>query len=298
MSVARLFSSSSPSVRHGSTATTGGRRDLQLGLFLVMGGLALALGAGILSPEEPAALGASGLGMQPPSSEHLLGTDPLGRDVLTRLLHGGRFSLLVGWVSMIVSTLMGTLIGLAAGLGPRRVQRFLTLLIDLFISFPRIYLVLLLVAVSQPSLMLLISVLSLSGWMAAARMVRAESMLLRDREYVAAARGLGLSPWQVALRHVLPNLMPTVLVAASLRIGQVILVESFLSFLGLGAQEPMITWGVMIAQGRAYLLEGWWLTIFPGIAISATVLGYNLLADGIRARYQHGEAPTEGRDRP
>jgi len=261
---------------------------------MVITGLLLALGAGFLSPEDPGALGVAGQGLQPPGRDHFLGTDPLGRDVLTRLLHGGRFSLLVGWVSMIVSTLLGAMIGLAAGLGPRRVQRLLTLLIDLFISFPRIYLVLLLVAVSRPSFTLLVAVLSLSGWMAAARMVRAEAMALRDREFVAAARGMGLSSWQVALHHVLPNLLPTVLVAGSLRIGQVILVESFMSFLGLGSQEPIITWGVMIAQGRAYLLEGWWLTIFPGLAISLTVLGYNLVADGLRARYQHGDAPAEG----
>ena len=258
--------------------------DLRFGLLLGLIGLIAALGAGLFAPGDPAALGPAGTSLLPPGPEHPLGTDLLGRDVLTRLLHGGRISLLVGWSTMVLATLLGTLVGLAAGLGPRRLQRALAAMIDLFLAFPTIYLVLLLVAVSRPSLLLLIAVLTVSSWMDVARLVRVEALALRDREFVAAARGLGLHPLRVAWLHVLPNLLPTVLVAGALRVGQAILVESFLSFLGLGPQEPLVTWGAMIAQGRAHLLDAWWLTVFPGLAIAGTVLAYNLVADGLRAR--------------
>ncbi len=166
-------------------------------------------------------------------------------------------------------------------------------IVDLFLAFPAVYLVLLLVAVARPSLLLLVAVLTLSGWMHVARLVRVEALALRDREFVLAARGLGLTTWAIAVRHVLPNLLPTVLVAAALRVGQAILLESFLSYLGLGPQEPLVTWGGMIAQGRAHLLDGWWLTAFPGVAIALTVLAYNLLADGLRTRLLPGGAAEE-----
>jgi peptide/nickel transport system permease protein len=259
--------------------------DLRLGLVLVLGGVVVALAAGLLAPGDPSALGPTGQTLRPPSWQHPLGTDSLGRDVLARVLHGGRTSLLVGWASMVAATVLGVAVGLGAGLGRRPLRAALTALVDLFLAFPSIYLVLLLVAVSRPSLGLLVVVLSVSTWMQVARLVRAEALALRDREFVAAARGLGLSSVAVAWRHVLPNLLPTVLVAGALRIGQTILVESFLSFLGLGPQEPLVTWGAMIAQGRAHLLDAWWLTAFPGLAIALTVLAYNLLADGLRNRY-------------
>lgn len=265
-------------------AARGDGHDLTLGIVLAVLGLVAALAAGVIAPVDPSALGPAGQALQPPGPDHLLGTDLLGRDVLGRLLHGGRISLLVGWSTMVLATLLGTLVGLAAGLGPRWLQRLLTSLIDLFLAFPGIYLVLLLVAVSRPSLGLLIVVLSISSWMDVARLVRIEAMALRDREFVAAARGLGLGGWRVATGHVLPNLLPTVLIAAALRVGQAILLESFLSFLGLGPQPPLVTWGAMIAQGRANLLDGWWLTVFPGVAIAMTVLAYNLIADGLRNR--------------
>ncbi len=166
---------------------------------------------------------------------------------------------------------------------------------DVFLAFPRIFLILLLVSLTTPSLLLVMSVLGLTGWMGVARLVRAEALSLRERDFVAAARGLGLSPWAVATRHVLPNLLPTVIVAATLRVGGAILAESFLSFLGLGAQEPVVSWGAMIQQGRGLLLEGWWLTTFPGLAIALTVLGYNLLGEGMRRRLDPRNHP-EGRD--
>lgn len=271
------------------------RRDLKVGLLLAALGLVVTLGANLVRPGDPAALGPVGQSLESPSWSHPLGTDNLGRDVLQRVLHGGRMSLLVGWSTTLAATILGTLAGLAAGLAWRPLRLLLTYVIDLFMAFPAVYLILLLVSVTRPSLWLLVLVLSVSSWMDVARLVRAESMSLRDREFVAAARGLGVGPWRLALRHVVPNLMPTVMVAGALRIGHVILMESFLSFLGLGPQEPMVSWGAMVAQGRAHLLDAWWLTLFPGLAITITVLAYNLLADGLRAQVWPEGRGEEGR---
>ena len=257
---------------------------LRPGLIIVVGLGLLAVLAPVLAPADPAALGAAADRLAPPAGNHLLGTDLLGRDVLTRLVHGSRVSLLVGWVSVVVAVLLGTAVGLAAGLGPGWLDRILMNTTDAFLAFPRIFLVLLLVSLTTPSLLLVMTVLGLTGWMGVARLVRAEALSLRERDFVAAARGLGLPPWRVALWHVLPNLLPTVIVTATLRVGSAILAESFLSFLGLGAQEPVVSWGAMIQQGRDYLLEGWWLTTFPGLAIALTVIGYNLLGEGLRRR--------------
>jgi peptide/nickel transport system permease protein len=258
--------------------------DLRPGLAIVLVLVLVAAMAPVLAPADPAALGTAADRLSPPSGKHLLGTDLLGRDVLVRLIHGSRVSLLVGWVSVMVAVLLGTVVGLSAGLGPRWVDRILMNTTDAFLAFPRIFLILLLVSLTTPSLLLVMTVLGLTGWMGVARLVRAEALSLRERDFVAAARGLGLSPWRVAVAHVLPNLLPTVIVAATLRVGGAILAESFLSFLGLGAQEPVVSWGAMIQQGRDHLLEGWWLTTFPGLAIALTVIGYNLLGEGLRRR--------------
>ncbi len=266
----------------GSLNRTDG--GLRTALVLTTVGLAAALLAPVLAPGDPSALGEAGARLAAPSSVHWLGTDPLGRDVLARLIHGARVSLLVGWVSVLAAMLCGTVVGMAAGLGPRRLDRALMALTDLFMSFPRIFLVLLLVSVSSPSLLLIMVVLGLTGWMSVARLVRAETLSLKQRDYIAAARGLGLTPLQVAWRHILPGLWPTIIVAATLRVGGAILTESFLSYLGLGVQEPTVSWGGMIQMGRGILLDGWWVATFPGIALAVTVIGYNLLGDGLRRR--------------
>lgn len=248
-----------------------------IGLFMLG-----AMGAGVLAPGDPAALGPADARLEPPSRAHPLGTDVLGRDVLVRLLHGGRVSLLVGWFGAAMAVVCGAAVGLAAGLGPPALDRLLMGLTDVCLAFPRVFLLLLLVSLADPSLGLVVLALGLTGWMGVARLVRGETLALRERDFIAAARGLGLSAARIAWRHVLPNVLPTLCVAAALRLGNLILLESFLGFLGLGAQEPAVSWGAMIEQGRAHLLDGWWLTAFPGLAITLTVVGYNLLGDGLR----------------
>ncbi len=254
------------------------------GLTLTIAWLAVALLAPVLAPGDPAAMGSAQERLSAPSAQHLLGTDLLGRDVLSRLIHGSRISLLVGWASVLTAIICGTLIGMAAGLGPRWLDRLLMSVTDLFMAFPRIFLVLLLISLTSPSLLLIMVVLGLTGWMGVARLVRAETLSLRERDFVAAARGLGLSSFQVAWRHILPSLWSTIIVAATLRVGGAILAESFLSYLGLGAQEPAVSWGSMIQMGRNNLVDGWWLATFPGLALAVTVIGYNLLGDSLRNR--------------
>lgn len=261
------------------------RRDghARAGLVLVLALLLTALLADMLAPCDPNAIGDAAAQLAPPSQAHPLGTDVLGRDVLSRLIHGSRISLLVGWVAVGLSVLIGTVVGLAAGLGPSRLDRCLMGLTDVFLAFPRIFLVLLLAVLVRPSLTLVMAVIGLTGWMGVARLVRGETLGLRERDFVAAARGLGAGGARIAVRHILPNVMPTLVVAAALRLGNAILLESFLSFLGLGAQEPAVSWGAMIDQGRAHMIDGWWLAAFPGLAIALAVIGYNLLGDGILA---------------
>jgi len=258
------------------------RPGLVLGLVLTCGSALMGLLAPLLAPGDPAAMGELSERLAVPSAQHLLGTDLLGRDVLVRLIHGARTSLLVGWVSVLAAMICGTLVGMAAGLGPRWLDRLLMSITDLFMAFPRIFLILLLVSLTSPSLMLIMAVLGVTGWMGVARLVRAEALSLREREFVAAARGLGLTPLQVAWRHILPGLWPTIIVATSLRVGGAILSESFLSYLGLGVQEPMVSWGGMIQMGRANLVDGWWLATLPGIALALTVIGYNVLGENLR----------------
>jgi peptide/nickel transport system permease protein len=273
-------------------------RSARVGLVLVLTLFLCAVLAPLLAPGDPSALGLAEARLQAPSPAHPLGSDLLGRDVLARLIHGSRVSLVVGWVSVTVAVVCGSLIGLAAGLGPSALDRFLMGVTDLFLAFPRIFLVLLLVSFTTPSLWLVMLVLGLTGWMGVARLVRAEVLSLRERDFILAARGLGISMNQLALRHLLPNVLPTIVVAATLRVGNTILLESFLSFLGLGAQEPTVSWGAMIEQGRPYLLDGWWLATFPGLAIGLTVIGYNLLGDGLReALDPHSVTEGRGHDR-
>ena len=263
-----------------------GGRDVSSrgGLAIVLLIVVLAAFAGLLAPEDPNAVGTAETHLQAPSIRHPLGTDVLGRDVLSRLVYGSRASLAVGWLSVMLAVVLGTTIGLAAGIGPAWLDRTLMAVTDVFLAFPRIFLILLLVAVATPSLVLVTVVIGVTGWMSVARLVRAEALALREREFVLAARGLELSALRLAWRHVLPHVVPLILVAATLRLGNAVLLESFLSYLGLGAQEPLISWGAMIEHGRGHLLDAWWLTAFPGLAITLMVVSYNLLGDGIRDR--------------
>ncbi len=217
-----------------------------------------------------------------PSAAHLLGTDQYARDVLSRLLYGARISLSIGFVAVGIAVTVGTLLGAIAGYLGGMVDSVIMRFVDMVISFPRLVLLITVIALFEPSIFLITAVLGLTLWPGTARIVRAEVLTLREREFIQAARGLGYSKRRIILRHLIPNALGPVIVAATLGIGDTIVLEAGLSFLGLGVQPPTPSWGTMVADGRLNLLNAWWLSTYPGLAIVFTVLSFNLVGDGLR----------------
>jgi peptide/nickel transport system permease protein len=214
--------------------------------------------------------------------EHLLGTDQVGRDLLSRMIWGGRVSLLVGVGAVAMSTTIGVLLGLGAGYFGGRTDWSIMTIVNVMLTFPFVLLALAVIAVLGPSLANMILVLGAAGWPIYARVVRAETMALREREFVVAGRALGMSHARVIARQILPNLVSVIVVIATLQVAQVIILESFLSFLGLGIQPPTPAWGNMLGEGRLYMLNSWWIATFPGLAIFVTTLVINLMGNALR----------------
>lgn len=253
------------------------------GLAVVAFLCACAVVAPLLAPYDPLLPGSLLTErMVAPSAVHLMGTDQAARDVLSRLLYGARISLGIGVVAVAIAVTLGTLVGAVAGYVGGWVDGAVMRFVDMVIAFPRLVLLVTIVAVFQPSVVLIVAVLGLTLWPTTARVVRGEVLGLREREFVLAARALGYSRRRIILRHVVPNVLAPVIVAATLGIGDTIVLEAGLSFLGLGVQPPMPSWGTMIADGRNNLLGAWWLSTFPGFAIVLTVLAFNLVGDGLR----------------
>ena len=243
--------------------------------------------APVISPADPLLQDVS-VRLKPPTLEggdgqaHLLGTDHLGRDILSRLIYGARISLVIGISAVAVAGTLGTLIGLVAGYRGGRVDDLCMRLTDTMLAMPFILLALAVIAVLGSSLRNIIFVLGITSWVSYARVVRAEVLTLRMREFVAAAQALGGHGTRIIFRHLLPNVLTPVIVIATLEVARMIILESALSFLGLGVQPPTPTWGGMLADGRAYLSTAWWLATFPGLCIMLSVLGINLLGDWFR----------------
>jgi len=223
---------------------------------------------------------------------YLFGTDELGRDVFARMLEGSFVSLAVGFVAVGIAVAIGLALGGIAGyygrasLGVWRfrmtVDTLITGLIDVMLSFPSFFLVLTVVAILRPSIWNIMVVIGLTSWEGTARFVRAEILSLREQEFVQASRALGYSDWRIILRHILPNTLAPIIVYATLTIGNVILLEAALSFLGLGVQPPTASWGSMVDDGRDAMITAWWISTYPGLAIVLTVVAFNLLGDGLR----------------
>lgn len=213
---------------------------------------------------------------------YLLGTDSYGRDLLARILYGAGVSLAVALFAVAIAVTVGVLVGAVAGAGPRTLDAVLMRGVDALLAFPWLFLVLALTALYRPSTLLVVLVLGGTSWMSVSRLVRAEILSLKQREFILAARGLGLHPARILLRHLIPNALNPVIVNAALSMGDVILAESALSYLGIGIQPPTASWGNIVADGRDVLVTAWWVSLFPGIAIVIAVLAFNLLGDRFR----------------
>jgi peptide/nickel transport system permease protein len=253
------------------------------GLTVMLLLYAITLLTPLIAPYDPAAQGNIVLTRYlAPSAEHLMGTDKFGRDVFSRVLYGARISLSIGFIAVGIAVTLGTTIGSIAGYFGGAVDAVLMRFTDMMLSFPRLVLLIVVIALFEPNFWLVVVVLGLTGWMGVSRIVRGEVLSLREREFVQAARALGMGDARIILRHIVPNVLAPVIVAATLGIGDTILTEASLSFLGLGVQPPTPSWGNMITDGKDALITAWWIATFPGFAIVLTVTAFNLLGDGLR----------------
>lgn len=241
----------------------------------------LSIFAKYVSPYSPTVINPSQI-LVPPSRGHLFGTDSIGRDVLSRMIYGARISLLVGFIAVGISTFIGTILGAVSGYYGGWIDSVIMRFVDIMLCFPSFFLILAVIAFLEPSIVNIMLVIGFTSWMGVARLVRAEFLRLRKLEFVMAMKSLGANNMRIIFKHILPNALAPVLVTATLGIAGAVLTESALSFLGLGVQPPTPSWGNILAEGKDNIEIAWWLSLYPGLAILITVLGYNLLGEGIR----------------
>lgn len=258
-----------------------------VGFIIVLFVLLMAIFAPVIAPFDPQAMNPVKM-LKPPiwidgsDPEHLLGTDNLGRDILSRIIYGSQVSLLVGIASVVLAGIIGVFVGLVAGYYGGIVDMILMRLVDSFLAIPNILFALVFLAVFGPSVPTLIVVIGITNWVVYARMVRGEALSIKEREFVKAARSMGVKNPLIILRHLLPNVMSSFIVISTLSVASTIILEASLSFLGLGIQPPTVSWGGILSDGRDYLATSWWLATLPGIAITITVLGIIFLGDWLR----------------
>jgi len=252
-----------------------------IGGILVFGLFAVAVFAPFLAPYNPNIIN-MGQVLQSPGAMHILGTDDLGRDVLSRMIYGTRISLSIGFIAIAIATIIGVILGSISGYYGRLIDSLIMRLVDIMLSVPTFFLLLTVLAIVGPSIWIVMFVIGLTGWMSIARLVRAEFLTLKEREFVQAARSIGASDARIIFRHILPNALAPVYVSFILGVAGAILMESGLSFLGFGVQPPTPSWGNILTSGREYMEVAWWLILFPGIAIFITCLSYYILGEGIR----------------
>lgn len=251
------------------------------GLVTVLAFFVISISAPILAPYDPTAIDVANI-LAPPSLAHPFGTDELGRDVLSRMIFGAGISLKVGFVAVGIAVAIGIVLGALAGYYGGIVELCIMRLVDIMLCFPSFFLILAVIAFLEPGIFNIMAVIGLTSWMGITRLVRAEFLSLKGRDFVLAERAMGASSLRIIFFHILPNALAPVLVSATLGIASAVLTESALSFLGIGVQPPTPSWGNILTQGKEVLGVAWWLSFYPGIAILLTVLGYNLLGEGIR----------------
>jgi peptide/nickel transport system permease protein len=254
------------------------------GLITVVLMVSAALFAPLIAKHDPGEIDLLNA-LMPPSPEHVMGTDSLGRDLFSRMVFGSRISLSVGFVAVGISVFAGVIFGSVAGYYGGWIDGVISRFIDIMLCFPTFFLILATIAVLGPSIWNIMIIIGLTSWMGVARLIRAEILSLKEREFVEAARAVGASDFRIITRHLIPNGMGPVLVSATLGVAGAILTESGLSFLGLGVQPPVPSWGNILTEAKSTLGIAWWITVFPGLAILITVLGYNLLGEGLREHF-------------
>ncbi|MDD5136715.1 MAG: ABC transporter permease [Candidatus Omnitrophica bacterium] len=243
--------------------------------------LVFAIFAPLVARYDPSAIDTNSI-LTAPSSAHIFGTDTLGRDIFSRIVYGSRISLSIGIIAVGIAVLIGIFFGSIAGYYGGKVDSIIMRFVDMMLCFPTFFLILAVIAVLEPSIFNIMVVIGLTGWMGVARLVRAEVLTLKERDFAWASKVMGASDAWIIARHLIPNAIGPVLVSATLGIGGAILTESALSFLGIGVQPPTPSWGNILMDGKSTLGVAWWLTIFPGLFILFTVLSYNLLSEGLR----------------
>lgn len=251
------------------------------GLVVVIALFIIALSASTVAPYPPDEIDTGNI-LSPPSRSHWLGTDVLGRDVFSRILYGAGVSLSVGFVAVSISSVIGIILGAVSGYFRGWPDKIVMRFVDIMLCFPSFFLILAVIAFVGPSIWNIMIVIGVTSWMSVTRLVRAEFLSIRERDFVQAARGQGAGDMRIIFIHILPNAMAPILVAATLGVASAVLVESGLSFLGIGVQPPDPSWGNMLTEGKDNIEIAWWLSLFPGLAILVTVMGYNLLGEGIR----------------
>lgn len=252
-----------------------------LGGLVVVALFAVSILAPVITPHDPNKFHLTQV-LEAPSWNHPFGTDELGRDVFSRMIFGAQISLKVGFVAVGIATLIGIVLGALAGYYGGWVDSGIMRLVDIMLCFPAFFLILAVIAILEPSIWNIMIVIGLTSWMGVARLVRAELLSLKSRDFVKAAQALGAADVRIIFRHLLPNAMSPVLVSATLGVAGAILTESALSFLGIGVQPPTPSWGNILTAGKDNIEVAWWLSVFPGLAILVTVLAYNLLGEGLR----------------
>ena len=251
---------------------------------LIIGFFALvAVLAPFISPHDPAEIDQENL-LMPPSMDHLMGTDSLGRDIFSRIIYGTRISISIGLIAVGIATLIGLIAGSLAGFYGGIIDSLIMRFVDIMLCFPTFFVILAIVVILGPSIYNIMIVIGLTSWMGSARLIRAEILSLKEREFIQAARVIGASNRRIITHHLIPNAIGPVLVNATLGIAGAILLESGLSFLGLGVQPPIPSWGNILIESKSTLGIAWWITLYPGAAILITILGFNFIAEGLRER--------------
>ncbi|MGQ9570451.1 MAG: oligopeptide ABC transporter permease [Thermodesulfovibrionales bacterium] len=252
-----------------------------IGAFIVFLLIIISLSAPLISPYDPTTIDVHNV-LSPPCKEHLLGTDELGRDLLSRIIWGSRVSLKVGFIAVGIAVSAGIIIGSIAGFYGGVIDNILMRFVDIMLAFPTFFLILAVISILEQGIFTIMVVIGLTNWMDVARLVRAEFLSLKEKDFVAAARAIGASDKRIIFSHILPNALSPVFVAATFGIAGAILIESGLSFLGLGVQPPEPSWGNILTSGKDNIEVAWWLSLYPGLAILITVLSYNLVGEGLR----------------